>query len=234
MNSVPDYRRVYFELRKGEGVTDIHLIEPMKPKPFRDIFMVDIDYDEVKKAVEKETEFLKSTFGDQFVKVEHVGSTSIKGMPGTILPDLIVYLESFPPTNESMAKLVKNGYKFRGIPFHSKSGEDVMFVRETKEPISKNDFSHFVLHIVPKHSVELNPMIKFRDLANSNPAIHEDYKRMKLDKYNNPEINNFFEYKRHKNDGLMNEVAHPNNIKAKVQLPDEMLYDFLVRSDQLK
>ena len=45
---------------------------------------------------------------------EHVGSTSIKGMPGTMHPDSLILLQSFPPPKELVESLMANGYHFIG------------------------------------------------------------------------------------------------------------------------
>ena len=198
MITIPDYSKTYFQLLNGKEVTEKYLIYPLKPIPIKDVFFVNIDYEKVKKEVEKISDFLKMVFGNKLVKVEHVGSTSIKNMPGTAISDLIVYVDPFPPSNRSLAILDSSGFKFRGIAPHSYTKEDLFFVRQPEHPILKDDYSNFAFHIVPKHSTELDSLIKFRDIANSDPIVHDEYKKVKLQAYNSPNIRTFFEYKRDK------------------------------------
>ena len=195
MNPPPDYRRAYYQLRRGEEVTDKHLLTPLKELPFRNAFKFSIDTEEVKKAVVKHVEFLKEVFDRQFVRFEHIGSTSMKGMPGTAMPDLIVYIDPFPPSNESLAKLEENEIKFLGIPPHSTKKGDMFFLRQSDEPIPDNDYSNVVLHLVSKDSDDLDHLIKFRNLVNSNPKVFDEYKKHKLAEYDDPNIQNMLEYK---------------------------------------
>ena len=46
------------------------------------------------------------------IKWEHVGSTSIKGMPGTMMPDALIIPPEFPPSKGVIQALLDCGYYF--------------------------------------------------------------------------------------------------------------------------
>ena len=51
---------------------------------------------------------------------EHVGSTSIKGMPGTKFPDALLIIPEFPPSRGVIEAFLNTGYYF-----HASSALDV-------------------------------------------------------------------------------------------------------------
>jgi len=64
-------------------------------------FHMDLPYQEIKSIVEKCGEELMSAVPPEEragLRWEHVGSTSIEGMPGAMMPDALLILPSFPPT----------------------------------------------------------------------------------------------------------------------------------------
>ena len=46
------------------------------------------------------------------IQWEHVGSTSIKGMPGTMMPDALIITPEFPPSKAVIQALLDSGYYF--------------------------------------------------------------------------------------------------------------------------
>ena len=45
---------------------------------------------------------------------EHIGSTSIKGMPGTKFPDALLVIPEFPPSKGVIQAFLDSGYYFHG------------------------------------------------------------------------------------------------------------------------
>ena len=91
---------------------------PTSTKTTRELFHMEIPYDKIKQIVEKEREAIfehldqTAPFKPVF---EHVGSTSIKGMPGSLCPDCLLVEESFPPSRSTINALLQAGFHFSSI-----------------------------------------------------------------------------------------------------------------------
>ena len=49
---------------------------------------------------------------------EHVGSTSIEGMPGSLMPDALLIIPEFPPSKAVIQAFLDSGYYFSSSAFH--------------------------------------------------------------------------------------------------------------------
>ena len=82
-------------------------------KSFVEMFQMDLPYEEIKAVVNEERDLIFKNFkGTTKLQFEHVGSTAIKGMPGTLLPDGLLIDETSPPRKETIQALVESGWKF--------------------------------------------------------------------------------------------------------------------------
>merc|ERR1711934_388730 len=64
-------------------------------------FHLDLPFDKIKAIVESCRDAFLATVPENersSIKWEHVGSTSIKGMPGTMMPDALIVTPEFPPS----------------------------------------------------------------------------------------------------------------------------------------
>ena len=78
-------------------------------------FHMELPYEAIKKIVEEcRDKFLAAVPEEErsIVTWEHVGSTSIKGMPGTMIPDALVILPQYPPSKTIIQAFLDSGYYF--------------------------------------------------------------------------------------------------------------------------
>lgn len=126
-----------------------------------------------------EAEKIKSTLGENFINVHHIGSTSIPGLAAKPKIDIIAVVQQL---EESVNQLETIGYEYRGeynIPLHygfSKRGS-----------ISVN------LHVYKKDHPEIELNLTFRDYLRNHPEIKDEYAALKhglLEKETSFEKNN--------------------------------------------
>ena len=109
----------------------------------KDLFHLEVPYDEIKQLVKKQRDAIfehldpaapcKPVF-------EHVGSTSIKGMPGSLYPDCLLVEESFPPSRSTLNALLQAGFHFSSIAPHDEA--DYWFFKDIPEGVlSGSDLS---------------------------------------------------------------------------------------------
>merc|ERR1712133_139172 len=78
-------------------------------------FHMELPYQQIKEIVEKcGAEVLGRVPQEERDGLvwEHVGSTSIPGMPGAMMPDALLLLPQFPPTKAVVQALLDSGYYF--------------------------------------------------------------------------------------------------------------------------
>ena len=109
---------------------------PTSTKTTRELFHMEIPYDQIKQLVEKERdaifEHLDPSAPTKPV-FEHVGSTSIKGMPGSLCPDCLLVEESFPPSRSTLNALLQAGFHFSSIAPHDEA--DYWFFKDIPEGV---------------------------------------------------------------------------------------------------
>ena len=228
-----DYVQAYRDLKAKQPLSDPRAIpESHAFENWRDWFSENMDYAVTLAYVEKEKKHLHELFGEgELTRIEHVGSTSIPGMPGMLIPDLILYVKTFPPTNETFRKLINAGFVWKGLSPHvNKEDDDLMFgKRDDSTPKDGVSQMGTGLHVVPQNFTRLDPIVKFRDLAKSNPQILEEYKRTKLEVFRNQtsaDALDFYKYKRGKNQLLNTEVLSTNTLEAKTEFKGQDLDQF--------
>ena len=127
-------------------------------------------HDEWARLFEIEKDLLKMTFGDRFIAIEHVGSTSIPGIPAKPLLDMNMAISSLDDTyiQEFVAPLEKLGYhymhKFPDRHFFAKGPEALR--------------THH-LNLVPTDGEEWNNSILFRDFMRRNKPARDEYAALK-------------------------------------------------------
>lgn len=117
-----------------------------------------------------EKELLKKTFGDRIIAIEHVGSTSIPGVPAKPLLDMNVAVSSLDDTyiQEFVVPLENLGYhymhKFPDRHFFAKGPEALR--------------THH-LNLVTQDSEEWQNSILFRDFMRHNKLARDEYAALK-------------------------------------------------------
>jgi len=107
--------------------------------------------------------------GKYILNIEHVGSTSIKGLSAKPIIDIMIVVTDLKMALNFSDILEKNGYYFR----HD-SGVDGEYFINKKE----NNIDYYI-HVVEKESGRYNNFILFRDYLNTHPNESLKYKSLK-------------------------------------------------------
>lgn len=120
---------------------------------------------------EEEAERLRAALGDFVLDIQHVGSTSIPGIPAKPIIDIAVAVQNFEEASRCVAPLEAIGYKYLGelgIPRRH------YFVRETDNHRTHN------LHMNEIHSADWQQQIAFRDTLRQDTDLAQAYAALKL------------------------------------------------------
>ncbi|TDD80479.1 GrpB family protein [Actinomadura rubrisoli] len=114
---------------------------------------------------------LRPALGVLATAVEHVGSTSVPGLPAKPIVDIAVGLAANARLVDVVDAVTALGYEFRGD-----GGEEIgwLFVLETR-PLFRVAHVHAVRHGGP----QWREYLKFRDRLRSDPAAHHAYAQLK-------------------------------------------------------
>lgn len=121
---------------------------------------------------EAESERLQSAFGDQIVRVEHVGSTSVPGLGAKPVVDIQVSVRSMVPRATYMEPLVKLGYRWGLDPW---TDEHEFFSRD------EDGQRAFHVHVCGQDSQWERRHLAFRDWLRTHPEDAAAYERLKRD-----------------------------------------------------
>lgn len=141
-------------------------------------FHTELPFEEIGAIVQEEKALIFSNLkGSPAPQFEHVGSTSIKGMPGMLLPDGLLMEENFPPSKGTIQALLDSGWKFSHVMSHV-CLQDVWFCKRLgKKPL---EGAPMVIHVTSCCNKFAHGMIRLRDLCNSDQGAFEDYKQTKV------------------------------------------------------
>ena len=114
---------------------------------------------------------IKSILGDDVVDVQHVGSTSIRGICAKPIIDVAVAVRSFDNIMKHNALLAENGivYRKQDIP-----GQHLYRCGD----LDHNIVTHFI-HVVICDSDAWHNYINFRDYLNTHPDDAQAYETLK-------------------------------------------------------
>ena len=105
------------------------------------------EYDNSWKAeFEKEKHVLEKLIGKYFLKIEHVGSTSIPGMKAKPIIDIAVVVKKLKSDNEYIEILKNAGYEYRDD--NAVKGEHLF------EKVKNNLTTHFI-HVIEKDGLTI-------------------------------------------------------------------------------
>ena len=131
-----------------------------------------LPYDEAwQAAFEKIKGEIEEAIGGLIIGVEHVGSTSVKGLPAKPCIDIDVIIK-----DDSVFPAVVDGLKAIGYIHEGDLGI------KDREAFRYADKPHLMMHhlyVCPQYSEELHRHITFRDFLRSNPAAVKRYRLTK-------------------------------------------------------
>lgn len=119
---------------------------------------------------EKEKRFIGSIITDYvYGTIEHVGSTSVKGLAAKPVIDIMVGIESLDASKSAIQIMENNGYCY-----HPYKG-DVMhwFCKPSPEVRTHH------VHLIPFESKLWFNRLAFRDYLRSHPIVAQDYVKLK-------------------------------------------------------
>lgn len=119
----------------------------------------------------KEAAIIKGLLGDLAVDIQHVGSTSVPGLPAKPVIDIGVAVRIMDDIPEIIEILKKNGYVFEG------DWEDEGGIFVVKESAPGVRTLH--VHIVGKNDIQWNNYIIFRDALRNEDEIRDQYLALK-------------------------------------------------------
>lgn len=123
------------------------------------------------KLFEFEEKNIKKALGN-IAKIEHIGSTAVKGLGGKGIIDIIVGVHQ-SDLDKAKTKLEKAGYEYRKVA----SVPGRIFIR--KDYKSKTKTRRIHIHLVIKYSKEWSQIILFRDYLKRNPDDVRKYTELK-------------------------------------------------------
>lgn len=121
------------------------------------------------KLYELEAQNLRETLDIAAERIQHVGSTSIPGLPSKPILDIAILVDSLDTAEEWKDALAKLGYWYKGI---EPDLPDRRFF--AKGPREKRTV---YLHIVNKR--EFESLLKFRDRLRDNTSLVKEYTTLK-------------------------------------------------------
>ncbi len=126
--------------------------------------------EEWKNLFEIEKRDIEKAIGDYIEDIQHVGSTSIPGMPAKPILDIAIAVKNFEEARICIEPLCKMGYTFKG-----ENGIPRRHYFLKGEPCTHH------IHLLEKISEEWEKLILFRDYLRSNQKTAEEYKELKRD-----------------------------------------------------
>jgi putative glutamine amidotransferase len=121
---------------------------------------------------EMETSSIRSALGDQVVRIEHVGSTSVPGLAAKPTVDIQVSVRSMTPRSAYVEPLVRIGYRWAIDPW---TDEHEFFSRE------EDGERAFHVHVCATKSEWEHRHLVFRDWLRTHPEDATAYERLKRD-----------------------------------------------------
>ena len=122
------------------------------------------DFEEIKNELEK-------ALGDLIVGIEHVGSTSVKGLSAKPCIDIDIIIKDYSVFERVAYELGKIGY------IHE--GDLGIKHREAFKYTDKHHLKNHHLYVCPSYSAELHRHITFRDFLRKDPDAVRKYSAVK-------------------------------------------------------
>ena len=132
---------------------------------------------------------IKSVLGELAKSIEHVGSTSVRGLSTKPVIDIDVVISDSSVLNDVIAALGRIGYQHEG---------DLGITgREAFRYDGKDHLQKHHLYVCPSDSAELKRHLAFRDYLRSHPDAVSEYGRLKEDgaKLHPDDVDKYIEHK---------------------------------------
>eukprot|EP00090_Calanus_glacialis_P031007 TRINITY_DN5066_c0_g1_i2.p1 TRINITY_DN5066_c0_g1~~TRINITY_DN5066_c0_g1_i2.p1 ORF type:complete len:218 (-),score=70.33 TRINITY_DN5066_c0_g1_i2:56-709(-) len=142
-------------------------------------FHMELPYEEIKQIVEDcRDKFMSAVPEDEKASLrwEHVGSTSIKGMPGAMMPDALLIVPQFPPSKGVIQAFLDSGYYFS-----SSSGldpKDLWWFLVFTDGLLKDH--KLTVHVVTEDNRAANMLLDTRNMCRAEEWAFNDYKEAKV------------------------------------------------------
>ena len=134
--------------------------------------VVVVPYDESwKNAFEEIKTEIEAEIGDLILGIEHIGSTSVKGMSAKPCIDMDVIIKDYTAFDEIVRRLGAIGYIHEGD----------LGIKD-REAFKYADKPHLMTHhlyVCPQYSEELHRHIVFRNFLRKNPEAVKKYSQVK-------------------------------------------------------
>ncbi|MGE6488561.1 GrpB family protein [Paenisporosarcina sp. NPDC076898] len=128
----------------------------------------DAEFIKIKQQIQKHTQIENN-------RIEHIGSTSIKGIMAKPIVDIVVGLDEI----NQIEKPVTDGFKKAGfLRLRIERLGEVVFAKFTDD--TSEEKTHFI-HLVEYEKELWKNLIFFRDYLNSHETIRKEYEQLKLD-----------------------------------------------------
>lgn len=134
---------------------------------------------------EVEKALLIQILNNNIENVEHIGSTSIKGMQSKPIIDIMVGVNSMHVVENFDEELLKLNRYFR---LKISINDKVVFAKFID---IKNAIKTHIIHVVQYNGEWWNKHLYFRDYLNNNKDAAKEYEKLKIelaDKYHNDEV----------------------------------------------
>lgn len=135
--------------------------------------VVVVEYDHARKAIfDEEQRILEPLFAGTGAAIVHVGSTSIPGLGGKPVVDIMIGVSSLDDVENRLDWLEEYDYTY--VPEYENSISERRFFRK---PATGTRKVH--LHCIPLSSDFFREHIEFRDYLRDHPETAADYYRLK-------------------------------------------------------
>lgn len=122
------------------------------------------------KAFEQEKALLLPVFGDNYLDIQHIGSTSIPNLIAKPLIDIGVKIKDIEQLHQIPDDLMALGYIER---VGRLKGRQLVFAKGGDLNVTHH------LHIIEQGEIDWEEKIRFRNILLANPLIAEEYGRLK-------------------------------------------------------
>lgn len=120
------------------------------------------------KMFDIEKQNLEDIFGKIAIKIEHIGSTAIKGIKAKPIVDIAVAINDFGDIENIRDKL-KCLYTIK-----EEKPDEILLIKE------ENNITHFLIHVMKVNSKRYNDTIVFRDYIKNNYEKMKEYENLKI------------------------------------------------------
>jgi GrpB-like predicted nucleotidyltransferase (UPF0157 family) len=165
----------------------------------------------------KQKEIIQNALKDLNVSIDHVGSTSVKGLGAKPCIDILVGLENETDLDKTIKPMTESGFthfkkferpstKWTASPerrlfnkLKSLTGKPVPSIIDIGDSIRPNFISLVNIHTVVKDTYSWKRTIAFRDFLRVNPEIRDEYYLLKKE-ISKQEFESMLKYNDAKND----------------------------------